>query len=137
MTRFSVAVLGVTLVVSPLPVLAEEIPDALSVEWQGNKPCDNLYEDTQIRIARCTFPPGAVHTRHSHPGYFSYILSGGKGQVQDAQGTRNVEPQTDGFSNSAPLPWHELTNKGDTTLRYLIVERKYQPIPNVDQATNK
>ena len=34
--------------------------DALSVEWQGKKPCDKLFEDAQVRIARCTFPPGAM-----------------------------------------------------------------------------
>jgi hypothetical protein len=64
-------------------------------------------------------------------------MSGGKGEIQDTQGTRNVEPQTDSFINSAPLPWHELTHKGDTTLRYLIVERRYQPVPSPDQAANK
>jgi hypothetical protein len=36
----------------------------------------------------------------------------------------------DAYTNSAPLPWHELTNAGDTTLRYLIIERKYEPVPS-------
>jgi hypothetical protein len=37
---------------------SSRLPDALSVEWQGKKPSEKLYEDDQIRILRCTFPPG-------------------------------------------------------------------------------
>ena len=74
---------GVATLLVPHTLRGESVPDALSVEWQGQKPCEKLFEDAQIRIARCTFPPGAVHVRHSHPGYLSYVLSGGKGQIQD------------------------------------------------------
>jgi len=38
--------------------MAENVPDALSVEWEGNKPCEKLFEDAHVRMARCTFPPG-------------------------------------------------------------------------------
>ena len=38
-----------------------DVPGALSVEWQGQQPCEKLFEDAQVRTARCTFPPGAVH----------------------------------------------------------------------------
>jgi hypothetical protein len=54
-------------VVTPPVVMADDVPDALSVEWQGKKPCEKLFEDAQIRIMRCTFPPGAMHVCHSHP----------------------------------------------------------------------
>ena len=47
-----------------------DVPDALSVEWQGMKPCELLSEDPQIRIMRCTFPPGAKHLAHSHPATY-------------------------------------------------------------------
>jgi quercetin dioxygenase-like cupin family protein len=75
------------------------------------------------------FPPGAVHVRHSHPGYISYVLSGGKGLVEDEKGKREVEAKTGASIELPPVPWHELTNIGDTTLQYLIVEKKYQPVP--------
>ena len=39
---------------------ADDVPDALSVEWQGKKPCEKLFDDAHVRVARCTFPPGAV-----------------------------------------------------------------------------
>jgi quercetin dioxygenase-like cupin family protein len=128
-TRFCVSLLGVVTVIAPFAALAESIPDALSVEWQGKKPCEKLYEDSQIRVARCTFPPGAVHVRHSHPGYFSYALSGGKAQVEDDKGTRQVEVGTGSYTNTVPVPWHEVKNMGDTTLQFLIVEKLYQPVP--------
>jgi quercetin dioxygenase-like cupin family protein len=124
---------GGTILLAPHIVKGESVPDALSVEWQGQKPCEKLFEDAQVRIARCTFPPGSVHLRHSHPGYLSYVLSGGKGQLQDDKGTRQVEVRADTFTNSQPIAWHELTNIGETTLRYLVVERKYEPAPVLEQ----
>jgi quercetin dioxygenase-like cupin family protein len=109
------------------PALSQtgDIPDALSVEWQGKHLCENLYEDVNIRVLRCTFPPGAVHVKHYHPAAFGYVLEGGKGQVVDANGTRQVESKADAFWAGDPIPWHEYTNTGDTTERFLAVEKKY------------
>jgi quercetin dioxygenase-like cupin family protein len=108
--RLSVVFFGLTVLVAPLAVMAENVPDALSVEWQGQKPCEKLFEDAQIHIARCTFPSGAMHVCHSHPSYISYVLSGGKAQIQDEKGTRQVELSTGSHVNVPPVPWHELTN---------------------------
>jgi len=59
--QLSVVFLALTVLVTPLAVMAENVPDALSVEWQGQKPCEKLFEDAQIHIAvvrspreRCT-----------------------------------------------------------------------------------
>jgi quercetin dioxygenase-like cupin family protein len=110
-----------------------DVPDALSVEWQGKKPCELLGEDPQIRIMRCTFPPGAKHLRHSHPATFNYVLNGGKVQVQDENGTRVAERPTGGHMDSPPVTQHEVTNVGDTTLQFLVVEKKYQPVSATGQ----
>jgi quercetin dioxygenase-like cupin family protein len=83
LAQLSVAFLGMTVLVAPFAAMAENVPDALSVEWQGQKPCEKLFEDAQILISRCSFPPGAMHVCHSHPSYISYALAGGKAQVQD------------------------------------------------------
>jgi quercetin dioxygenase-like cupin family protein len=125
------AMLGV--LVAPLTAWAEDVPDALSVEWQGKKPCEKLFEDAQVRIARCTFPPGVVHVCHSHPAYLSYVLSGGEGQVQDEKGTRKVDVVTGALLDVPPTPWHEFANVGSTTLQFLVVEKKYQPASPVSQ----
>jgi hypothetical protein len=118
-------------------VAGAHVPDALSVEWQGKKPCKLLNEDPQIRIMRRTFAPGAKYSRHSHPATFNYVLSGGKVQMQDQNGTRVAERPTGGEIDSSPVPWHEVTNIGDTTLQFLVVEKKYQPVSSMGQdATN-
>lgn len=122
---------------APLAAMGQPAPDALSVEWQGGKPCEKLYEDTQIRVARCNFPPGSMHVRHSHPGYLTYVLNGGRSRLEDARGTRAFEPATGSLTNSAPLVWHEMTNTGDTTLSYLLIERKYEPVPAAEQASSR
>ena len=123
------AVFGVILgvLVSPVVARAQPVPDALEVEWNGKHPCEKLYEDAQIRVARCTFPPGTVHVRHSHPGYLTYGLSGGKGKLKSAAGERLVDNLTGSLIVTPPTPWHEYANVGDTTVQYLIIEKKYEP----------
>jgi quercetin dioxygenase-like cupin family protein len=135
MPRFPAALFGFAFLAAPVVAAGQPAPDALSVEWQGQKPCEKLYEDAQILVARCTFPPGSKHVKHSHPGYLSYVLSGGKVQIEDAKGARQLEVRTGSHNNSPPIPWHELTNLGDTTLSYLVVERKYEPVPTTEQAS--
>jgi hypothetical protein len=62
-------------------------------------------------------------------------VSGGQGQVQDEKGIRKVDVVTGAFSDSQPIPWHQFTNIGDTTIQYIIVEKKYQPAPIVEQSS--
>ena len=64
-------------------------------------------------------------------------MNGGKGQIQDEGSTDQIEIIAGTVSNSAPLPWHELTNSGDTTLRFLIIERKYEPLPEEMAANSR
>jgi quercetin dioxygenase-like cupin family protein len=99
--------------------------DALSAGWNGEKRCENLHEDDQIRVLRCTFPPTIGHERHAHPASFLYVLNGGNGQVTDASGTRDFEVTTDQYRANKPVEWHEAVNTGETTMRYLIIEKKY------------
>jgi quercetin dioxygenase-like cupin family protein len=131
--RLSVLFLGMTVLIAPFAATAENVPDALSVEWQGQKPCEKLFEDANILISRCSFPPGTMHVCHSHPSYISYPLSGGKAQLQDEKGTRQVEIRAGNYADVPPVPWHELTNTGDTTLQFLNIEKKYQAGPPASQ----
>ena len=129
MNQYYACYVAIGLLISTSAAMSEDVPDALSVEWQGQHPCEKLYEDMQLCVLHCTLAPGAVHVRHSHPGGFVYTLSGGKTKVQDDRGTREGEPKTGGFSAGPPIPWHEVTNIGDTTLGFLVVEKKYEPVP--------
>jgi quercetin dioxygenase-like cupin family protein len=126
MTKLLTSIVVASMLMVPFATTAQDVPDAMSVEWQGKKPCENLHEDDQIRIMRCTFPPGAKHLRHQHPTEFFYTLSGGKLENQSAAGTRQREAVTDDYAVTPPIPWHEVTNIGDTTLRYVVVEMKYK-----------
>jgi quercetin dioxygenase-like cupin family protein len=126
MNQIPIVLAGIALSVVPFTA-ASAVPDAFSVEWHGQHPCEKLYEDAQIRVGRCIFPPGAVHLCHSHPADLVYTLSGGKGQVRDARGTRQGESKTGEMGSNAPISWHEYSNIGDTTISYLIIEKKYEP----------
>jgi quercetin dioxygenase-like cupin family protein len=123
----ALAALGVSLAATA--AATEPAPDALAVEWHGEHPCEKLYEDAQIRVSRCVFPPGAVHLRHQHPGYLTYVLAGGEGQVDYAAGHLTATTRTDQLIASPPVAWHEFKNIGRTTIRYLVIEKKYEPAP--------
>jgi quercetin dioxygenase-like cupin family protein len=126
MIKLPFAMVTTAILLFPFAASAQEVPDALSVEWQGKSLCEKLHEDDQIRILRCTFAPGAKHVRHQHPANFVYALSGGKFQVENASGTRDAELATDAYALNKPVPWHEVTNAGNTTERFLVIEMKYQ-----------
>ena len=76
-----------------------------------------------MSVARCTFPPGAVHVCHSHPSYLSYVVSGGQGQVEDEKGIRKINVTAGAIVDVPPTPWHEFANIGDTTIQFVIVEK--------------
>jgi quercetin dioxygenase-like cupin family protein len=130
-----IAILAATITASFTIAQAAEVPNALTVEWEGKHPCEKLFEDAQVRVVRCTFPPGAVHVCHSDPSYLTYVVSGGQAQVQDDKGTRKIDVVAGAFTSVPPIPWHELTNVGETTLQYVVVEKKYEAPPNVDQSS--
>ena len=100
------------------------LPDPLAAGWNGSPVCENLHEDAEQRILRCTFPPSVGHERHYHERHFGYALSGGRVRVTDAGGTRDLHLETGSSFTSDGVAWHEVLNVGDTTIVYLIVEPK-------------
>ena len=122
------AFLALVVAITPLARADEPTPDAVGVTWEGRRLCEPVFEDAQIRVSRCTFPPGAIHKHHAHPGYLSYILSGGNALLVDEHGSRQVDLASDAVFPSKAIAWHEFTNVGNTTIRVLIVEKKYEPV---------
>jgi hypothetical protein len=57
--KIVLAVVGaaVGLLFAPLAVMADDVSGAPSVESQGQYRCEKLFEDDQILISRCSFPP--------------------------------------------------------------------------------
>jgi beta-alanine degradation protein BauB len=103
------------------------LPMALCAGWQGEPVCELLSEDAQMRVLRCTFPPGVGHEMHYHPPHFGYVLSGESTmRITTDAGVAN-RPVRAGqtFSNAQEIR-HEALNIGDETTVYLIVEKKYE-----------
>ena len=108
----------------PMFGVAEELPDPVEAGWRGVSVCDVLREDAEMRVFRCTFPPGVGHERHFHGRHFGYALSGGKMRITSEAGTREVTLKTGSYFFSEGIAWHEGLNVGDTTVSYLMIEPK-------------
>lgn len=100
------------------------LPDPLEAGWLGEKVCENLHEDTQSRVLRCEFPPNVGHERHVHAPHTGYVLAGGRMQITDASGVREVTTTTGATWTSAGGKWHEVLNVGTDATSYLIIEIK-------------
>ena len=101
-----------------------ELLDPVAAGWQGESVCEVLREDAELRIFRCTFPPGVGHERHFHPRHFGYALSGGTMRITSDASTREVTLETGSYFFSEGIAWHEGLNVGDTTVSYLMIEPK-------------
>lgn len=102
------------------------LPMALCAGWEGERVCEVLQEDAQIRVLRCTFPPGVGHEMHYHAPHFGYVLEGNSVmRITTASGVvdRPVRAGSS-FSNDGELV-HAALNVGEETTRYLIIEKKY------------
>ncbi len=103
---------------------AAALPQAIDAGWEGEKVCELLHENDDMRALRCAFPPGVGHERHTHAPHFGYILEGGLMQITDAGGAREQETPTGATWWSDGVEWHEALNIGETTTVYVIVEPK-------------
>jgi quercetin dioxygenase-like cupin family protein len=100
------------------------LPSPLEAGWKGKKVCDVLQDNADVRVLRCTFPPGVGHEKHFHAPHFGYAIKGGKAHIKDASGERDATTP-DGYSWWTPgYTIHENQNIGDTTTIYLIIEPK-------------
>ena len=97
-------------------------PDPLAAGWEGNPVCENLHENSEQRVLRCTFPPGVGHERHYHDPHFGYAIAGGRMRLTGSGGTRELDLETGSSYASDGVDWHEVLNVGETTVVYLIVE---------------
>jgi mannose-6-phosphate isomerase-like protein (cupin superfamily) len=113
----SLAVIGACATRPPLP-------DPLDAGWNGVPVCEKLHEDSSHRILRCSFPPLVGHERHFHNRHFGYAIAGGRMQITDSSGTREVDLATGSSFASDGVDWHEVVNIGDSTVMYLIIEPK-------------
>jgi beta-alanine degradation protein BauB len=105
---------------------ASPLPMALCAGWQGERVCELLHEDASVRMLRCTFPPGVGHEPHYHPPHFGYLLGeGGTMRITTEQGVQDRALSAGSHFASDAEVRHQALNIGQTTIRYLIVEKKY------------
>lgn len=116
--------IGIALLLAGAPPLPPKLPSALDAGWQGTRVCELLYENDDVRVARCSFPPGFGHERHYHAPHWGYILAGSTMRITSADGTATRELKAGSNWWSDGIAWHEVENIGTTTGVYLIVEPK-------------
>ena len=101
-----------------------DLPDPLEAGWDNKPVCEELLNNDEMRVLKCTFPPGVGHERHYHPTHFGYTLAGSTFRITDTTGTREVTiPTGTDFFNDW-VKWHEVLNIGDSTAVFLIIEPK-------------
>lgn len=99
------------------------LPDPLEAGWNNEAVCE-LLEETELRVLKCTFPPGVGHEKHYHDPHIGYTIKGSRFRIKDTSGTREVNvPSGYSFSNPETIT-HEVLNIGDSTAVFLIMEYK-------------
>jgi quercetin dioxygenase-like cupin family protein len=102
----------------------QELPDPLEAGWEGQSVCEVVEENDELRILKCTFPPGVGHEKHFHPPHVGYTLSGGKFRMIDDKRTREVDVPVGYVFVNDTVTTHEVLNIGETTAQFLIIEYK-------------
>ena len=100
------------------------LPDPLEAGWNNEPVCEVLEDNVEIRVLKCTFPPGVGHERHYHDAHFGYTIAGSRFRITDTTGIREVDLPTGTTFFNEGVVWHEVLNIGDSTAVFLITEPK-------------
>ena len=103
---------------------APNLPDPLEAGWEGVKVCEVLEENDELRILKCTFPPGVGHEMHYHSPHVGYTLKGGTFKLDDIEGIREVTIPKGYTWTKDSITTHTVQNVGNTTSVFLIIEYK-------------
>jgi quercetin dioxygenase-like cupin family protein len=104
-----------------------QLPHAFEAGWEGAETCALVYETPEVRVAKCSFPPGVGHEKHYHNPHFGYVLQGGTMRITDASGEREVAIETGATFTVPERIVHQGLNVGDTTTSYLMIEPRPTP----------
>lgn len=100
------------------------LPDPLAAGWKNQPVCELIRDNPDLRLLKCTFPPGTGHERHHHNAHTGYVIAGSRFRITDTTGTREVDVLSGTSFSSDGIPWHEVLNIGDSTAVILIMEPK-------------
>lgn len=101
-----------------------DLPDAHQAGWKGQIVNEIIFEDANVRVLKCTFPPNVGHEKHYHVPHFGYTVAGSKFQITDENGTRVLDVKTGSMFSKSEISVHEILNVGDSTGVFLIYEYK-------------
>ncbi len=119
-------ILPTVMMMSP-PLVAdhhEGHPHSFEAGWKGEDVCEVLFENEEMIVGKCVFPPGVGHEKHYHYPHFGYILEGATFRVTDAEGTQDLETAAGVTWSDDSISVHEALNVGQTTGSALIIETK-------------
>ncbi|MFT5216910.1 MAG: quercetin dioxygenase-like cupin family protein [Glaciecola sp.] len=100
------------------------LPDPYQAGWKGEKVCEVLEDNDELRVLRCSFSPGIGHDKHYHNPHLGYALVGGTFKIEEASGTREVSFSTGYSWSKDEVSEHQVLNIGDNTSVFLIIEYK-------------
>jgi len=83
-----------------------------------------LFENERARVLEVSMQPGERSEMHSHPDYFVYFLSDGKGKFTTPSGETDEIEMAAGASMWREAEEHSTENVGDTAIRALFFEPK-------------
>ena len=84
-------------------------------------------ENDRVRAMHATFPPGASIEMHDHPDHLSYVIKGGKIELQREGGDKEELEIREGEALWIPAEAHAARNTGNTEIKFLVVELKERP----------
>lgn len=79
-------------------------------------------ENEQVRVMEATLKPGEREKPHSHPGYVTYVLAGGKVRMHYPDGTQREATLSAGDVVYSEPTVHWAENIGPTEMRFVLVE---------------
>jgi quercetin dioxygenase-like cupin family protein len=83
-----------------------------------------LFENERVRVLEVTMQPGDRSEMHTHPDYFVYFLSDGKGRFTTPSGETAEIEWPAGGSMWREAEEHSTENVGGTVIRALFFEPK-------------
>lgn len=81
-----------------------------------------LNDTLGIRMLEATYKPGESAAMHAHPDFALYILEGGKIEITNKAGSKQVVDFKAGMGIVLPADTHTAKNIGTTTVRLVAVE---------------
>jgi quercetin dioxygenase-like cupin family protein len=81
-----------------------------------------LSDTLGIRVMEAAYKPGESSAMHVHPDFALYILEGGKIEITNKEGAKQLVDFKTGMGIVLPTDTHTARNVGTTTVRLVVVE---------------